>query len=64
MPEDTKRRNARQQAWQKEHRDRINFLMPKGRKAEIQAAALRCNMGVSEWLNEAIAEKIAREAAG
>ena len=40
--------------------DRINFVMPKGRKAEIQEAAKNAGMSAGEWINKAIQEKIER----
>lgn len=40
--------------------DRINFVMPKGRKAEINAEAERCGMSAAAWINEAIVEKMGR----
>lgn len=43
--------------------DRINFVMPKGRKAEIKALASSKGMSASEWINQAIQEKIEREEA-
>lgn len=40
--------------------DRINFVMPKGKKAQIKEIASSKGMSASEWINEAIEEKIAR----
>ena len=37
--EQIKRRNDRQYLWQKENTDRINFTMPKGKKAQIKEIA-------------------------
>lgn len=42
--------------------DRINFVMPKGRKAEIQECAQREGISASEWINAAIVEKMNGEA--
>lgn len=61
MAEDIKKRNARQQAWQKENRDKINLLTPKGRKAKIQAVATAAGVSVTEWINQAITEKMERD---
>ena len=58
--EQIKKRNDRQYSWQKENTDRINFTMPKGKKAEIKAIAASKGMSASEWINEAIQEKIER----
>ena len=41
--------------------DRINFVMPSGRKAEIQAYAKSAGMSASEWINTAIVEKMQRQ---
>ena len=38
--------------------DRINFVMPKGRKAEIQRSAQSKGISSSEWINSAIVEKM------
>lgn len=59
--EQIKRRNDRQYLWQKENTDRINFTMPKGKKAQIKEIASSKGMSASEWINEAIQEKIERE---
>ena len=59
--EQIKRRNDRQYLWQKENTDRINFTMPKGKKAQIKEIAYSKGMSASEWINEAIQEKIERE---
>ena len=40
--------------------DRINFVMPKGTKEKIQAAASREGISNAEWIRQAIAEKLAR----
>jgi hypothetical protein len=40
--------------------DRINFVMPKGKKEEIKAIAASKGMSTSKWINEAIQEKIER----
>lgn len=61
MAEDIKKRNARQQAWQKENRDKFNLTTPKGRKAQIQEAAAAAGISATEWINQAITEKMKRE---
>ena len=38
--------------------DRINFVMPKGRKAEIQEHAKKAGISSSEWINSAIVDKM------
>ena len=45
----------------KENKDRINFVMPKGRKEEIQNAANEANMSAAAWINEAIVEKMEKK---
>lgn len=42
----------------KNNKDRINFLMPKGRKEEIQQIAKASGITASEWINAAITEKM------
>lgn len=56
--EQIKKRNDRQYLWQKENTDRINFTMPKGRKAEIQEAARAEGISASEWINKAIYDRL------
>lgn len=59
--EQIKKRNIRQYNWQKENTDRINFTMPKGTKEEIKAYARSKGISASEWINEAIREKMERQ---
>lgn len=61
MSTDIKKRNARQNNWIKDTKDRINFTMPKGRKEEIKEYASRAGLSASEWINQAICEKMERE---
>ena len=42
----------------KDNKYRLSFLMPKGRKAEIQAYARSAGVTASEWINQAILEKM------
>ena len=58
--EQIKKLNDRLYSWQKENTDRIIFTMPKGKKGEIKAIASSKGMSASEWINEAIQEKIER----
>ena len=46
-------RNKRQQKWT-DTKDRINFVMPKGRKDEIKVCAERAGISAAEWINNAI----------
>ena len=46
------------------NKDRINFVMPKGRKEEIKKCAERAGISASEWINQAICEKMEREGDG
>lgn len=55
------KRNKRQNTWQKENTDRINFTMPKGRKEQIQERAKAQGISASEWINQAILEKMERQ---
>lgn len=41
--------------------DRINFVMPKGRKDEIKEAAEAQGISASEWINTAIEAKLNSE---
>lgn len=52
------KRNQRQDTWRKENRERINILFEKGTKARIQAAADQQNIKVSEFIRQAIDEKL------
>lgn len=45
----------------KKNKDRINFVMPKGRKEEIKEAAAVQGISSSEWINGAIEAKLAGE---
>lgn len=58
MPVDTVKRNKRQYDWQKENTDRLNFTMPKGTKEKIKTAAEKIGVSSSEFIREAIQEKI------
>lgn len=60
MPVDIEKRNTRQNAWQKENKDRINFLMDKGTKDRIKIAASKTRQTSSEFIREAIEEKLFR----
>ena len=58
MAVDIEKRNTRQNAWQKENKERINFLMDKGTKERIKAAADQAGQSPSEFIREAIKEKL------
>lgn len=60
MPVDVKKRNARQYAWQKENKDRINLIVPKGVKVELQIMANEEKTTVMEIINRAIARELGR----
>lgn len=59
--EQRKKANKRMSLWKKENKDRINFLMEKGTKEKISAAAAAAGVKPSEWLRSAIDEKLKRE---
>lgn len=61
MAVDTKKRNTRQYAWQKENADRINAILPKGMKAEINDAAAGLGVSSSEFIRQALRAKISAE---
>ena len=48
-------------AWQKEHADRVNLVMPKGKKAEIKNHADALGESLNGFINRAIAETMARD---
>ncbi len=58
MAIDIEKKNKRQNKWIKENADRINFMMPKGMKERIQEAAERNGQTASEWIRQAIEEKL------
>lgn len=58
MAVDTEKRNQRQYAWQKEQKERINILFEKGTKDRIKIAADKLNINTSEFIRQAINEKI------
>lgn len=58
MPVDTTRRNKRQYEWIKQNADRINCLLEKGMKDKINEAAAAAGISCSEWIRQAIEEKL------
>lgn len=58
MAIDIEKRNQRQYNWQKEQKERINILFEKGTKDRIKAAAAKLNINTSEFIRNAIDEKI------
>lgn len=60
MAEDIQKRNTRQNAWQKDNKDRINFLMDKGTKDRIKLGADKEGINASEFIRRAIEEKLFR----
>lgn len=62
MPVDKKKRNKRQYEWASEKRDRINLLFSKGLKDKIQESATQAGMSKSQWVEQAIWEKMDRDA--
>ena len=58
MPENTKKRNARQYAWQKETYDRKAYLLFKGQGDAVEQAAKIAGVSASEWIREAIRERL------
>ena len=46
-----------------DHYDRINLTVPKGRKAELQAAAQRYNTSVNSYIGTLISEALKHEEA-
>ena len=58
MAIDIEKKNKRQNNWIKENTDRINFMMPKGTKERIQNAAQQIGITSSEFIRQAIEEKL------
>lgn len=59
MTEEQKRqRNIRQETWKKENRERINILFEKGTKERIKVAATQLNIKISEFIRQAVEEKL------
>lgn len=59
--EQKKKRNQRQDQWKRDNRERINILFPKGTKDRIKVAADELKISVSEFVLQAINEKINRK---
>ena len=57
MPDRTDYKNK----WQKENVDRVNLIMPKGQKAQIQDYAKSRGESLSGFINRAIAETMDRD---
>ena len=55
---DTEKRNKRQYAWQTDNRERINVLFDKGTKDRITMACSSTGQKVSEFIREAVEEKL------
>ena len=49
--------------WQRENVDRVNLVIPKGKKAEIKAHAEDLGESVNGFINRAITETMARDRA-
>lgn len=65
MSEAKKRANKKwNDANMKERYDRVQLVLPKGRKEEIQSAAAACGESVNAYISRAISEKMERERAG
>ena len=47
--------------WQQENRERINLVVPKGKKEVIQTHATKQGQSVNAYINAAIDEKMARD---
>jgi len=52
------KRNQRQDNWRKENKERINILFEPGTKDRITAAASDLNISVSEFIRQAVEEKL------
>lgn len=61
MAVDTKKRNTRQQNWINENKERINLLFEKGTKERLKEAAAAANVTISEYVRQAIEEKLEKQ---
>ena len=61
MPEDTVKRNKRQQDWINANRDRINLTFAKGFKDRVQTAATAVGLSVSQYVERAVDNQIIRD---
>lgn len=52
--QDVKEKNKKHHQWQKENRERINILLPKGTKERLTMAAEKHNIGLSEYMRRAL----------
>lgn len=50
--------------WDANNLDRMSLALPKGKKAEIQAAAGRIGESMNQYIKGAIDQRLARDAAG
>lgn len=48
-------------AYIRDKKDRINFVMPKGTKEKIHQAAAAAGVSPSEWIRRAITEKLGEQ---
>lgn len=61
MAVDTKKRNTRQQTWINENKERINLIFEKGTKERLKEAAAAANVTISEYVRQAIEEKLEKQ---
>lgn len=50
-----------QHEYNKANYDRVEIIMPKGKKAEVREIAKAAGQSVSEYVNQAIEERMERE---
>ena len=62
MAIDKQKRTKRNQRWIDTKRDRINMVFTKGLKEQIQDAAKSAGLSQSQWVEQAIREKMDRDA--
>lgn len=56
--EKKQKNNKRMNDWKKNQRDRINFLMPKGHREKISAAADAAGISSAEFIRRAIDKEL------
>lgn len=59
---DKTEKSAYRNSWIAEKLDRVNLTMPKGRKEEIKAAADKAGLSLNAYINQAIDERMERDA--
>ena len=59
----TEKRKESNRKWDAEHLDRMSFAVPKGQRDVIKAAASNAGKSVNQYIQDAIAAQMERDAA-